>query len=148
MKNIIDTSRRKTPWDNSKEISYTQNFIREKYQSNYDIKHPKLIETNEAFLINSIEINCCCYCAKDNFRKYGKTKNGIQRYYCNDCKKSFTPITGTIFENHKISITEWIEFSLDVLNYGSLALISKVNKNGINTSIYWLHKLFLVLSEY
>ena len=148
MKNNIDTSRRKTPWDNSQEITYTQNFIKEKYQSNYRNKHPKLIETNESALINSVEVGICPYCETDNIRKYGITKNKIQRYYCNNCHKTFTPITGTIFDNHKISIGEWIEFCLDIINYGSITLVAKVNKNGVNTSIYWLHKLFLILKEY
>ena len=148
MKNIIDTSRRKTPWENSKELTYTQNFIQEEYQTNYNIKHPKLIETSEADLINSAKIKSCPYCEKDNFRKYGKTKNEIQRYYCNHCHRTFTPITGTVFECHKISISEWVEFCLNILNFGSITMVSRVNKNGINTSIYWLHKLFLILEEY
>lgn len=33
-------------------------------------------------------------------------------------------------------------------NYSSTALSSKTNKNGINTSLYWLHQVFLVLREY
>ncbi len=66
-------------------------------------------------------------------------------YYCKDCKKRFTPTKNTIFENHKISLTEWIEFLLDIFNYGSTTLTSKVNKNTLNTSIYWLEKVFLVL---
>lgn len=69
-------------------------------------------------------------------------------YYCKKCKKRFTPTLNTLFENHKISITEWIEFSLDIFNYGSITLTSKVNKNSMNTSIYWLHKVFLLLREY
>lgn len=148
MKNITDTSWRKTPWDNSKELTNTQAFIKKKYQSNYDSKHPKLTKTNEALLINSLKVFSCPYCEKSNFKKYGKTKNSVQRYYCNDCLKTFTAITNTVFDNHKISITEWVEFCLSVLNYGSIAIVSKMNKNGINTTIYWLHKLFLILDEY
>lgn len=148
MKNIIDTSRRKTPWDNAREITHTQKFIKEKYQSDYKKKHPKLAETDEATIINNTEIRSCPYCEADNIRKYGKTKNKIQRYYCNICHRTFTPTACTIFEDHKISISEWIEFSLNIINYGSITMIAKVNKNGINTSIYWLNKLFLILKEY
>ena len=148
MKNKIDVSRRSTPWDNKQQISISQKFIKEKYETNYKLKHPKLSETNESNLLNSIKIEQCKRCNSKNIVKHGFTKNGIQRYYCNDCNRYFNPTTNTIFENHKISITEWIEFCLDILNYGSLTLTSKVNKNGINTSIYWLHKLFLLLGEY
>lgn len=147
MKNRIDSSRQKTPWD-GKEQTIIQTFISKKYKDNYKSKHPKLSETDEKLIINSIEIKKCRYCNSSNIVKRGKNQNDIQRYYCNDCKRRFTPITKTIFENHKIAITEWIEFLLDIFNYGSTTLTSKVNKNSLNTSIYWLHKVFLVLNEY
>lgn len=148
MKNHMDTSRKRTPWDNVEDITSTQLFIKEKYKDNFRKKHPKLNDTNEADLFNSIKIDSCPYCSNTNFVKSGKTKNKVQRYICKDCNRTFTPVTGTIFENHKISVTEWIEFCLDIINYGSIALTSKVNKNGVNTSIYWLHKLFLILEDY
>lgn len=148
MKNRIDTSRQNTPWDDKEDISIIENFVKDKYKENYTSKHPKLKDTNEAILINSIEIKNCRYCNDENIKKNGFSKNGIQRYYCKKCEKEFIATTGTIFENRKISITEWIEFLLDIFNYGSTTLASKVNKNSINTSIYWLHKVFLLLENY
>ena len=148
MKNRIDTSRKKTPWDNTENLSYTEKFIQNKYINNYYNKHPKLNETNEATLLNSITITKCKYCNSEKIKKKGFTKNKIQRYYCNKCSKYFNPTTNTIFENHKISISEWIEFLLDIFNYGSTTLTSKINKNGMNTSIYWLYKVFFVLKNY
>lgn len=147
MKNRIDTSRRKTPWDDKEKISISQKFIKEKYQDNYKLKHPKLLETKEYELINSVEITKCRYCESYNICKRGFTKNKVQRYFCKDCNKTFIALTNTIFENHKISITEWIEYILDIFNYGSTTLTSKINKNSVNTSILWLHKLFLVLKH-
>lgn len=148
MKNRMDTSRRKTPWDKVNDETELQKFIREKYKQNYDFKHPKLSDTDEAKIINCINISKCRICNSDDIIKKGKTHNGIQMYYCKNCMKRFTPTTKTIFENHKISLTEWIEFLLDLFNYGSTTLASKVNKNAINTSIYWLHKVFLVLNNW
>ena len=142
MKNIIDSSRQKTPWDNEVNKSTTEKFIVDIYKDHYKAKHPKLIDTKEYELINSININECKYCSSKNIKKNGFTKNNVQRYYCKECKAEFTATTNTIFENHKISITEWIEFLLDLFNYSSTTLISKVNKNSINTSIYWLQKVF------
>ena len=148
MKNRIDTSRQKTPWDNVENITPVQSFIKGKYQENFNNKHPKLIDTNEAELFNSVKVESCPYCKSNDFIKYGKASNKIQRFLCNECKSTFTPITKTIFDDHKIPVTEWIEFCLDLLNYSSITLTSKINKNGVNTSIYWLHKLFLILEEY
>lgn len=147
MKNKIDTSRQKTPWDDVENITPTQSFIMKKYKENYNNKHPKLSDTEEYKLINSIVIVDCPYCCSSNIKKNGK-KNKIQKYYCKNCKKEFNPLTNTIFDNHKISITEWVEFCLDIFYYGSTTLISKVNKNSVNTSIYWLHKLFLILDKH
>ena len=148
MKNRIDSSRRKTPWDKSENLTISQSFIMDTYKKNYIIKHPNLLETNEYILINSIEISCCPYCNSSNICKRGFTNNKVQRYYCNKCKRKFTPITNTVFDGHKISITEWIEFLLDIFNYGSISLTSKVNKNSITTTNYWLNKLFVVLRNY
>lgn len=148
MKNRIDTSRQRTPWDNKEDISVLQKFIKEKYKNNYVTKHPKLIDTKEYQLINSIKINKCKCCKSPNICKRGFTNNKVQRYFCNDCKKTFSAITNTIFENHKISITEWIEYILNIFNYGSTTLTSKVNKNSITTSTLWLHKLFLILEHW
>lgn len=148
MKNRIDNSRKKTPWDNTENLSATQIFIMSKYKSNYKNKHLKLSETDEKNIINSIKVEKCKICGSVNIIKRGFTKNRIQRYYCKECNKRFTPVTNTIFENHKISITEWIDYAFELFNYGSTTLISKVNKNSLNTSIYWLHKIFLVLRNW
>ena len=32
----------------------------------------------------------CKYCESKRVRKYGITQSGTQRYYCNECKKTFT----------------------------------------------------------
>ena len=148
MKNRIDSSRQRTLWDNKEDNTIIETFIQDKYKENYNLKHPKLIDTDEAKVINSITINNCRHCDSDRIKKNGFTKNEVQRYYCYECKRSFSPTTSTIFENHKISITEWVEFLLDIFNYGSTTLTSKVNKNSLNTSTYWLNKVFLLLREY
>ena len=147
MKNRIDTSRQKTPWDNTENNSL-QEFVKSKYKENYKLKHPILLETNEDKILNSIDIKECRYCGSAKIKKHGFTNNHVQKYYCNECNKYFSPTTATIFENHKISITEWIEFLLDLFNYSSTTLISKINKNSMNTSIYWLHKVFLILRNW
>ena len=49
--------------------------------------------------------------------KTGFTRNGIQRYRCYACGKTFTPVTGTIFEGHKIAIREWMDYTLNIIRY-------------------------------
>lgn len=148
MKNRIDSSRQKTPWDNIEEVTSLQVFIKDKYKDNYNFKHPKLTDTEEHIIINNVNITNCRYCDSESIVKKGFTQNNIQRYFCKNCKRKFIPTTNTIFDGHKVSISEWIEFSLNLFNYGSTSLTSKMNKNAVNTSIFWLNKVFLVLREY
>lgn len=141
-------SRRKTPWDNLENLTPMQELIKDRYIEAYDVRHPSITDSKEVNLLNSLNVELCKLCSSANIQKYGHTKAGIQRYFCNDCKHSFTPITNTIFDNRKISITEWIEFCLDIFRYESITVTSKTNKNASTTTKYWLKKLFLILEDY
>ena len=77
----------------------------------------------------------------------GYDSNGIRRYKCT-CGKKFKPTTGTIFDSRKISVSEWIEYCLNIFRYISLNADSWNNRNAITTSKYWLEKLFLTLDGY
>jgi len=142
-----NTSRRKTPWDNNKKLSPIESFIQDKYLATYDYRHPVLSRTNEDVLLNSYHLDTCRCCGSQRIRRYGFTKNNIQRYHCIECKQTFTVTTNTIFADHKISIGEWVEFCLNLFRHGSINIISKTNKNSYNTARYWLQKLFLVLRD-
>ena len=111
-------------------------------------RHPELTSTGEAELINSYTPEKCPHCTSVLFKMNGRTKNGVQRYKCSDCKQTFTPITRTIFDSHKISISEWIEYTLNIFRYVSINADSWNNRNAFTTSRYWLEKLFLVLESY
>ena len=47
MKNRVDTSRNKTPWDNIEDVTTLQSFIKNKYNENYKFKHPELTSSKE-----------------------------------------------------------------------------------------------------
>ena len=104
-------SRRKTPWDGTCELTATQIFIKEQYKMRYADRHQKVCESGESEMINSYVPTKCPFCNSTDFNKRGLTASGIQRYQCS-CKKAFIPTTGTIFDEHKLSIGEWIEYCL------------------------------------
>lgn len=141
-------SRQATPWDSAASMTPTQEFISQHYRQHYADKHPKLFSTDESRLINSFIPEDCPFCGATALSRRGFTKNGVQRYLCTRCGRSFTPVTGTIFENHKISISEWTEYLLNVFRYVSTTSGSWNNKNSFTTSRYWLQKLFLILEDY
>lgn len=98
-------------------------------------------------MLNSYTVSECKHCASTHFRKIGYNSNGVQRYLCLECHKSFNILTHTLFDDHKVSISEWIEFCLDIFRYESINITAKANKNSFSTSKYWLHKLFIVVNS-
>ena len=125
-----------------------QEFLHRHYSAHNEERHPLLSETGETQLINSYKPNGCPHCLSEIIKLYGHTRNGVQRYMCLDCKQTFTPVTRTIFEGHKISISEWMEYILNIFRYVSINADSWNNRNAFTTSRYWLEKLFLVLETY
>ena len=150
MKNHLyySSSKRRTPWDGQDELSPTQKFIKDKYLDNYYSKHHKISDTNEADFLNTLNVCFCKHCGSNKFKKYGYSSNDIQRYKCNDCNKTFNVLTNTIFDNHKISILEWIEYLLNIFGYVSFASTSRNSKTSRSTTKYWLIKLFALLKNY
>ena len=145
---IIYESRRKTPWDEKESLTPMQEFLTRHYSEHYAERHPVLSETGESELINSYIPEKCPHCESVSFKKNGFTSNGVQRYKCSDCRQTFTSITHTIFDSHKISLSEWMDYSLNIFRYVSINADSWSNSNTFKTSRYWLEKLFLVLESY
>ena len=134
-------SRQTTPWDSREELSPIQHFLQMHYKAHYEARHPQLTETGEVELINSFVPSKCPICGAKDFRKRSHTSNGVQRYQCLSCKKSFLPTTNTIFDEHRISISEWLEYCLNLFRYVSINAASWNNKNAWTTSRFWLEKL-------
>lgn len=110
----FSSSRKKTPWDDAVAPSCLQSFIRDEYKDHFYMHHISLEESNEDKLVNSYIPSKCPYCLSTSFKKNGMTRNNIQRYKCLLCNKTFTVLTNTIFDNHKLPISEWIEFLLNL----------------------------------
>lgn len=138
-------SRKNTPWDGLEGLTPTQEFLQMHYIAHYDQRHPKLSETGEAAMINSYEPKECPYCTSANSIRKGHDANGVRRYRCLTCGQTYRPTTKTIFDSRKISISEWIEYCLNIFRYVSLNADSWNNRNALSTSKYWLEKLFLTL---
>jgi len=137
-------SRRKTPWDGENDLTPTQAFLKKNYDIRYENHHRKVDESDEAEMVNSYTPKNCSFCGSKKFKRSGYTTSGVQRYKCS-CGKTFLPTTGTIFDDHKLSISEWMEYCLNLFRHVSITADSWSNKNAFNTSRYWLQKLFLTL---
>jgi transposase-like protein len=134
------------PWDKRDDISHSQKLISTTVHEWYDAKH-RQASLEEVVFVNSIEISQCRLCGSTNFISYGKYRNGIKRYYCNTCHHSFSALTGTIFEDRKIPISEWIEYLIHLFEFHSITTSARDNRNAYSTGRYWLFKVFAVLKH-
>lgn len=140
-------SRKRTPWDEVTDLTETQEFLRQHYVTHYAQRHLSPSESGETDMINSYIPAKCPFCSAEKFKKSGHMQNGVQRYMCAECKKTFLPTTGTIFDEHRVSISEWMEYCLNLFRHVSITVDSWNNKNAFSTSRYWLQKLFLTLES-
>lgn len=147
-KHPYSSSQRRTPWDDRNDLSPVQAFIKSNYLDTWYGHHSLLKETNEADLLNRLEASCCRYCGSVDFKKHGFTSNGVQRYFCHDCQGTFTVLSETLFDSHKIPILEWIEYFLNLFGYVSFHSTSRNSRIADSTVKYWLFKLFEILKHY
>lgn len=134
-------------WSKNDLKTPTQELIGETVEEWYDAKH-RSVSSVEVSFINSIEIKRCPYCGSSNIFRNGKRKSdGIQKYCCKSCGRSFNPMTNTIFVDRKIPISEWIEYLLHLFEYHSITSSAFDNRNANSTGKYWLEKVFAVLKN-
>ena len=65
----------------------------------------EMIKERESF--STIEV--CPHCGSEHIKKNGKCTSR-QRYYCNECHKSFSETTNTFIFHSKVTEQQWISF--------------------------------------
>lgn len=145
---FITGSRRRTPWTDNGNATPLQRFIDSVISERYKERHPGPGDTEESTLLNSYTPRNCPYCGNEAFIRYGHGKNGLVRYKCKRCDRILNILTGTLFQDHRISITEWIDFCLGLFRFQSFSSISRSNRNSYTTTKYWLAKILLLLDGY
>jgi transposase-like protein len=76
--------------------------------------------------------------AKRNITKYGKSKQGKQRYKCSGCKETFTETTGTIFYRRRTSAKEIMETLALIAEGDRISSLSRVKGYKEDTILDWL----------
>ena len=92
-------------------------------RDNYDKRHIAPGDEREVSFLNSFVPSLCPKCVSGSIIKYGKTGVGLIRYKCKDCSGTFTVITGTIFDQRKISISQWLDFMVMIIGHGSFVSV-------------------------
>ncbi len=89
----------------------------------------------------------CPRCGSISTKKNGKDDNDQQRYFCNDCKKSFISKTGTLLYWTHQSVEQWkkfIDYELSNLTLEDTAHFVGVS---VSTCFYMRHKLYNAATE-
>ena len=89
----------------------------------------------------------CIYCEGMHVVKNGKRKDGIQRYLCRDCRKSFIPNTDSITSRTRKSVSVWVAYLKCMMDQKTLKQTSDECHISISTAFTWRHKILDALSE-
>lgn len=90
-------------------------------------------------------VDCCPECNSKKYVKYG-FYNGIQRYICKDCKRTFSRTTNSLWSYSKKDASTWIKFIELFLETKSLRFCAKKLGISLVTAFYWRHKILYSLT--
>ena len=144
-KKYSHTSLRQFSWSGNKNKKPSETLIESTALEWYEAKHRKQ-SLEEIEFVNSIKIYSCPYC-DGPIMKNGHRKDGLQTYRCSNCERKFNSLTNTIFDSHKIPISEWIEYLLHLFEFHSVKTSAIDNRNSDTTGRFWLFKVFEVLKN-
>ena len=96
---------------------------------------------------NRAEVFCCPHCGSVKVIKNGHFKNGRQKYFCNDCRKSFCDTYGTFLYRSKLSVETWKELLSMTVQNQSLTEISETLEINIATAWYNRHKICSAIQQ-
>ena len=115
------------------------------HRSMYEYRHSALSAEQEVAFFNGYPRAECPRCGSSSIEGNGRDRNGVRRWVCRSCGRSFTPMTGTIFQGHRLPVSDWCEFLLQTFSYESVNGMMRGNRRSETTLPYWMAKLFLVL---
>jgi transposase-like protein len=92
------------------------------------------------------QIDYCPFCGAKKYIKHG-TYNGIQRYKCKECHKTFSKTTNSLWSYSKKNLNVWIKFIELMMKRRSLRFCAKKLNINLATAFYWRHKILNILKK-
>lgn len=98
----------------------------------------------QSFLIDTrFEGDCSCiYCEGTHVVKNGKRKDGVQRFLCRDCHRSFIASSESITSRTRKSVSVWTAYLRCMLDQKMLKQTSEECNISMSTAFTWRHKIW------
>ncbi len=89
----------------------------------------------------------CQRCGGNHTIKYGKDKNGKQKYKCNDCNTVFSNTSYTVVSKTHHDMSTWKKYVECLLQGVSLVKCAHACKISVQTAFVWRHKILNALQK-
>jgi len=103
----------------------------------------------EEFLIESRFENSvtCIHCKSSHIVKNGRRKDGVQRFLCRDCRRSFILSTDSVISGTHKDISVWEQYIRCMLQKLTLRETAGICRISMGTAFIWRHKLLAALKK-
>lgn len=91
---------------------------------------------------------CCPYCDATDIKKHGRTKNKLQRYYCKNCRKSFTENRETDTYYSHLKEWQWLEAKRGLADRISFRELAENMKVSVKTALLCRNKMIAYGGQY
>ena len=108
-----------------------------------------ILDDTQTFLIEPRfdGVGFCIYCEGRHVVKNGKRKDGVQRFLCRDCHRSFIASSDSITSRTRKSMSVWAAYLRCMLDQKTLKESSEECDISMSTAFTWRHKMLDTLSE-
>lgn len=91
--------------------------------------------------LKSAQVYTCPYCGSTHIVRNGHRPDGVQKFRCKDCHRSFVPMTNTIFANTHKPLTAWQDYIKCVMSKETVKDSAASCGLTVKTSFFWRHKI-------
>ena len=78
--------------------------------------------------------------SKRNIKKYGRTRNGTQRFQCKSCGRTFTATKGTIFYRRRTPMPEILKVLALTAEGTRISTLARIKGHKEDTILNWLEE--------
>lgn len=90
----------------------------------------------------------CPGCGSGECVKDGHASNGLQRYRCKGCGRTFGPLTGTVLEYGKKDLAVWVDFVACMCYNVQIEAAAEICNISHQTAYEWRHRVFTTVDGY